>query len=188
MNGLFLKQTFLNELVAFTASFYLFSSFQYRFTVNKICNDWIRTADFWCQKPLLYQLSHNHFPRYWLSYLCSCFLAIRNPQRNRPRQRKVVPSIVNPSQAMAWSLNRFKRFGIISSLRDRPQHIPATTWGFITMYISPHWRLVGSSVERPTCGDNNYLILARNILYSYCLAAAVSSYWRQFQCGPKVSE
>ena len=25
-------------------------------------NDWIRTADIWCQKQLLYQLSHNHCP------------------------------------------------------------------------------------------------------------------------------
>ena len=52
---------------------------------------------------------------------------MRNPQRKRPRQRKVVPIMANPSQAMAWSLNRFSRFGIISSPRDRPQQIPATT-------------------------------------------------------------
>ena len=25
-------------------------------------DDWIRTADLWCQKQPLYQLGHNHFP------------------------------------------------------------------------------------------------------------------------------
>ena len=29
---------------------------------KKFANDWIRTADLWCWKRLLYQLSHNHIP------------------------------------------------------------------------------------------------------------------------------
>ena len=32
------------------------------FNIN-FANDWIRTADLWCRKRPLYQLSHNHCPR-----------------------------------------------------------------------------------------------------------------------------
>ena len=31
------------------------------FNIN-FANDWIRTADLWCRKQPLYQLSHNHCP------------------------------------------------------------------------------------------------------------------------------
>ena len=41
--------------------FSLFLSFQHSRMWIKIVNDWIRTADFWCQKWLLYQLCHNHW-------------------------------------------------------------------------------------------------------------------------------
>ena len=42
----------------------LFSYFQYsRQNVHiKIADDWIRTADLWCRKRPLYQLSHNYCP------------------------------------------------------------------------------------------------------------------------------
>ena len=50
---------------SFRPRFHYFSSFQYSwqqalFNIN-FADDWIRTADLWCQKWLLYQLSHNHY-------------------------------------------------------------------------------------------------------------------------------
>ena len=33
--------------------------FSKQLMINKIANDWIRTADLWCQK----QLHHNHSPK-----------------------------------------------------------------------------------------------------------------------------
>ena len=30
-----------------------------------MAEDWIRTSDLWCQKQLLYQLSHNHCPQFY---------------------------------------------------------------------------------------------------------------------------
>ena len=47
--------------VPFAASFYFFFfSLQYQGNIQ-FADDWIRTADLWCQKRLFYQLSHNHF-------------------------------------------------------------------------------------------------------------------------------
>ena len=43
----------------FPSPFASFYSFQFRQGIN-ISNDWIRTADLWCQGLLLYQLSHNY--------------------------------------------------------------------------------------------------------------------------------
>ena len=34
----------------------------------KFANDWIRTADLWCWKRLLYQLSHHHCPEVELMF------------------------------------------------------------------------------------------------------------------------
>ena len=61
-----LSLCFLNG--RFPASFSLFSSFQCSWQNNKyvryksFANDWIWTADLWCRKRLLYQLSHNNCP------------------------------------------------------------------------------------------------------------------------------
>ena len=39
------------------------------FNIN-FADDWIRTADLWCRKQLLYQLSHNH-----------CYLVLKRDSR-----------------------------------------------------------------------------------------------------------
>ena len=61
----YLKLCFFNW--PFLASFFFIFVFSLGLTVNecsilKLANDWIRTADLWCRKWLLYQLSHNHCP------------------------------------------------------------------------------------------------------------------------------
>ena len=49
--------------------FRLFYSWQYTNVLYKsFDDDWIRTADFWCWKRLLYQLSHNHCPTYFIGF------------------------------------------------------------------------------------------------------------------------
>ena len=62
----------------FPSSFSLFSSFenswQYIGRYVEFANDWIRTADLWCQKRPLYQLSHNH----WLSIFLFIFVIFKN--------------------------------------------------------------------------------------------------------------
>ena len=65
----------------FSASFTLFSSFQYswQYKVNiNFANDWIWTVDFWCRKRLLYQLRHNHcsFSQYLISLKLGLFVHI----------------------------------------------------------------------------------------------------------------
>ena len=60
--------TFFKKNGPFPASFSLFSCFQcsWQLTMfNKnFADDWIRTADLWCRKRPLYQLSHNHCPTF----------------------------------------------------------------------------------------------------------------------------
>ena len=58
-------------------------SFQYSLTVNnhsiKKSHDWIRTADLWCWKRLLYQLSHNHCQKCFVVpsiALLKCFIIL----------------------------------------------------------------------------------------------------------------
>ena len=46
-------------MVQLPASFSLFSSFQY--SKQMFADDWIRTADLWCQKRPLYQVPHRPF-------------------------------------------------------------------------------------------------------------------------------
>ena len=50
----------------FAASFFFISLFSTQFLaqliVNKIADDWIRTADLWCRKRSRYQLNHNQCP------------------------------------------------------------------------------------------------------------------------------
>ena len=41
-------------------SLFFISSFQYSLQLIKFADDWIRTADLWGHKQLLYQLRHNH--------------------------------------------------------------------------------------------------------------------------------
>ena len=51
------------KLRHFPPLFSLFSSFQFTWkAINKIAYDWMRTADLWSQKRLLYRLRHNHCP------------------------------------------------------------------------------------------------------------------------------
>ena len=52
---------FLKKYGPFPASFFIFV-FSIQLTVNNFADDWIRTADLWCRKRPLYQLSHNHCP------------------------------------------------------------------------------------------------------------------------------
>ena len=42
--------------------FRLFNTVLIQLIANKIAANWIRIADLWCPKRLLYQLSHNHCP------------------------------------------------------------------------------------------------------------------------------
>ena len=42
--------------------FHLLLSFQYSQQNLIFTYDWIRTANLWCRKQLLYQLNHNHCP------------------------------------------------------------------------------------------------------------------------------
>ena len=66
--------TFIFKIGPFPASFsFIFVfSIQYKSTY-KFCDDWIRTADLWCQKQPLYQLRHNHFP----TFICKDILIRR---------------------------------------------------------------------------------------------------------------
>ena len=48
----------------FPASFFFILVFSVQLIENKSANDWIRTADLWYQKQLLYQLRHNHCPTF----------------------------------------------------------------------------------------------------------------------------
>ena len=58
----------------FTASFFFIFVFSRQLTINVQykynSDDWIRTADLWCLKWPLYQLSHNHCPTLML---INCF-------------------------------------------------------------------------------------------------------------------
>ena len=51
----------------FLASFFHILTLSIQLTEKNIqykcCNDWIRTADLWCRKRPLYQLSYNHYPQ-----------------------------------------------------------------------------------------------------------------------------
>ena len=44
--------------------------------VNKIADDWIRTADLWWRKRTLYQLRHNHFMNWFAASSVSVLMNI----------------------------------------------------------------------------------------------------------------
>ena len=83
---------FLKKNWPIPASFSLFSSFQYSwqkiFNIN-FWDDWIRTADLWSWKQLLYQLSHNHCP--FFTFICckNCNACLK--RRNKLKRGRVVP-------------------------------------------------------------------------------------------------
>ena len=41
----------------------LFFVFPMQYIVNENANDWIRTAELWCQKRPIYHLRHHHIPK-----------------------------------------------------------------------------------------------------------------------------
>ena len=41
----------------------LFFVFPMQYIVNENANDWIRTAELWCQKRPIYPLRHHHIPK-----------------------------------------------------------------------------------------------------------------------------
>ena len=67
------NETFFSEMGHSRSLFLYFCLFNTQLTVNKcsinFADDWIRTADLWYWKQLLYQLSHNHCPSRMKLYL-----------------------------------------------------------------------------------------------------------------------
>ena len=63
--GSYAMLTFVYDI---TSKFFFIFVFSIQLTLNncsvyKFADDWIRTADLWCRRRPLYQLSHNHCPR-----------------------------------------------------------------------------------------------------------------------------
>ena len=62
--GSYAMLTFVYDI---TSKFFFIFVFSIQLTLNncsvyKFADDWIRTADLWCRRRPLYQLSHNHCP------------------------------------------------------------------------------------------------------------------------------
>ena len=92
--------------------FSLFSSVQYSWQMfKKFVDDWIWTADLWCWKQPLYQLSHNHCPLklkfyYWLVELelKTIFCTLKNDFYWTKKLRALF-KIPFGSRKSFWSLN-----------------------------------------------------------------------------------
>ena len=60
------EENFLLKIVSFPASYFNILVLSTQLKLDRIANDWISTADIWCQKWPHYQLHHNDCPCHYL--------------------------------------------------------------------------------------------------------------------------